>query len=695
MLSTPGSIRERPAAKLLEASNLNVKSSTPPKGSRFSKAKRKELFSKILKIAFKCILFLLSISFIVRYQFATHRHIGSGVLLLDTVQWSTTENDVLYFDEAAMRNVKATYEGARAHVKWNPSASGKIFPKDNLHQFQAVALMATVDRRPVTARRQVMDDMHNLNDNGEMLGCAIHSSTFVSRLDKIDVYDFGETDKYPAACELCFQFSNKEDMQNFLPHLGYELLHEMQISKETKCFGGKAEVGGRFSKWQKTDERYAGFGYPWKVDCRLPNGIKELTCREITRIADEYRDAGAVQRVYFRTKFSLYGVFAHYNEKEFNVVSEWPWDAVRSHDDDRRKIVKSLSHTWDDSSSAFIPPTPEQMRLLHVEGPGYTRMESVDINLDHGGEQYLASMIENPNSLGGVHFRFESNLVHFIRHAPNSTHMIAVVDSQALQSYQHLKKILSKPISEIYPEHAEAFYENFPTMHERKYISMKKMLIQSGKTVKKIPNLTLSDVLRARGIKIHIVPLTTPSIAFEKSVCGVQYAFTAYLAARFAADYHVMMYIDGDTAIVEKNSQTLHEILYRRFFSSESNRCVGHRFRLIEQYVKPEGQSVDRVLDCTKELVLNHTRWDQMNKECVLKEGHIAVRSDSIYEMSVHHPDSLYDYVPTGVKNCITQGNEETREYFFTKNEVVQVHLRNRLRKDVCVCFGETIKDTQ
>ena len=199
----------------------------------------------------------------------------------------------------------------------------------------------------------------------------------------------------------------------------------------------------------------------------------------------------------------------------------------------------------------------------------------------------------------------------------------------------------------------------------------------------------LEGLLRARGVRLHMVPITTPSLAFEKSVCGGQYSFAAYLAARFAADYHVMMYVDGDTAMIEGSKKSLQAILYDRFFSKNSSKCAGHRTRLIEQYVKPEDDRTDRVLQCTEEIALNEKKWAYANQNCHLKEGHIVARTDSILAMSVHHPDTDTKYAPEGVQDCITPGNKENDRYFLRADEFIQLHLRNRLRKDECVCFAD------
>ena len=138
------------------------------------------------------------------------------------------------------------------------------------------------------------------------------------------------------------------------------------------------------------------------------------------------------------------------------------------------------------------------------------------------------------------------------------------------------------------------------------------------------------------------------SLSFEKSVCGGQYTFAAYLAARYAADYHVMMYIDGDTAMIEGSDRSLRDVLYERFFSEKSSKCAGHRIRLIEQFVKEEDDKTKRILQCTEEVSLDVNKWKYINDNCHLKEGHIVARTDSILAMSVHHPDTDVEFAPEG-----------------------------------------------
>lgn len=472
-------------------------------------------------------------------------------------------------------------------------------------------------------------------------------------------------------------------MNAFVPGVGFEPISNSQESTATKCFGGLANNAARFINWQSKDDRFKGFGYPFTVDCMLPNGIKELTCREITRAQNTVGRTDDLQAVYLQTRFTLDGYFGDPFVKTFHVFSRWPWAAVQSHDDDRSKIAKSLPKTWNDKKSNFVPSSVDDLKLLHIEGPGYVMGE-------YANSPTLESVHTARGRSGGLHFRLLVNLFHLARNAPQSTHMLAVVDGQARTSHEALKKLLLVKLSDIYASYGNVFTEKSWATGDMdtKLIPTTAM---KGKTNDKSINssMTLGDLLRFRGIKIHMIPVTSPSLSFEKSVCGGQYTFAAYVAARFAADYHVMMYVDGDTAMIEGSKKSLREILYNRFFSPDSSKCAGHRLRLIEQFVKPEDDKILRVLQCTEDISSNDTKWKYINQNCHLKEGHIVARTDSILAMSIHHPDTDSKYVPEGVEDCITGGNKENDRYFLKADEFVQVHLRNRLRKDDCVCFTE------
>lgn len=517
----------------------------------------------------------------------------------------------------------------------------------------------------------------SLHNNGKLLGCAISATTFVSNLKETYLKRYKHKDHTPT-CSVCFQFSNREDMHNFVPDAGYQPFHHLGNKKATttKCFDGKASITGRFANWQKADDRFQGFGYPWTVDCALANGIKELTCREISRMQQDISERDDIQSISFNTKIVLASRFDG-RPKPFHVHTTWPWAAVASHDDDRSKIAEALPKAWNDVDSPFVPKNAQELRLAHVEGPGYDKTE-------YEGEVSLKSMNQDVTSTGGVHPRLLSNLFHLIRNAPGSTHIMAIVDGQVNRSHRHILDLLNTKMSVLYPKYGQLVFDDIEELKKSDLIPITKMGEKGGSM-----DMTLMVVLRLRRIKIHIVPITTPSMAFEKSVAGGQYSFAPYLAARFAADYQVMMFIDGDTAMVEGSAETLQHTLYERFFSDNSSKCAGHRLRLIEQYVKPHDQNTERVLQCTHELLSNPKKWDYAIKNCNLKEGHIVARTDSIYAFSVHHPDTLSAYVPPGVQDCITPDNKESDRYFLKDSEFVQLHLRDRERKAECTCFAD------
>jgi len=392
----------------------------------------------------------------------------------------------------------------------------------------------------------------------------------------------------------------------------------------------------------------------------------------------EIETIDGLQNISFQTKFVLDGWFGIWS-KQFWVHSSWPWTALMTHNDDRSLIAQQLSNSWNDVESGYVPKNAQELRLLHVEGPGYDKTE-------FEGKLSLKSMAVDKESKGGVHFRFVSNLFHLIRNAPGSTHMMAVVDGQVKRTYDEIVKLLNTKVEDLYPTYGSIVFgaDTIKKLQEGALIPVSKM---SGKKLMRAKlDLTLMELLRIRKIKIHIVPITTPSMAFERNVCGGQYSFAPYLAARFSADYQVVMFIDGDTAMVE-SSETLQTVLYKRFFSKESTKCAGHRLRLIEQYVKPENENIEKVLQCTQNLSSNREKWNYAMENCHLKEGHIVARTDSIFAFSVHHPDTLPNYLPKGVEDCITPGNKETDRYFLKESEFVQLHLRNRERKPECACF--------
>ncbi|KAL7472052.1 hypothetical protein ACHAXS_012364 [Conticribra weissflogii] len=593
-------------------------------------------------------------------------------------------NDVLYFDHAVLQNIHATYEGARSLIEWSVPPS----PREK-SAFHAEPHLATVDRRPIIVRKQLYDDRvaKRAADFGRLMGCAITSTTFVGNLQLLDQSILRKPYRdlnIPANCKVCFQFSNRKDMNRFVPREGVT-----DSSTATKCFQGEATAVARFAKWQSkvtleknAEESFPGYGYPWTVDCILQNGVPELTCREISRMQREKDEIDGLLSIFHTTTFDLDAkVSSNSPKKTFTVQTRWPWSALMSHDDDRYKIAKMTSTHWNDPRSWFVPKRAEDIELCHVEGPGYDKSR-------FDRQPSLESMAIKPSSRGGIHSRLLVNLYHLIRNAPKSTHMIAVVDGQMQRSYQYLQTILNERISILYPWYWRALRSIRNDTDSTELIPMSEMNLNTTTSLlsSTAVDITLMELMRLRGMKIMLVPVPTPTLIFEKTVCAGQYSFASYIAARYAADYQVMMFVDGDTALIEKN-QTLQRIFYDRFFSEKSSRCAGHIFQMLEQHVEPSHNIEGSVLECTNDVSSNPHKWDYMMKHCSLKRGHIVTRTDSLYSLNVHHPDTLPEYTPLGVEDCITPGHEWSERFYLLESEVVELHLRDSMRKEECACF--------
>jgi hypothetical protein len=581
-------------------------------------------------------------------------------------------NDVLYFDLDVLRNIQATYEGASSYIEYSDEAKA---------HYQSVPLHATIDRRPIIVRKQMMLDgtsEQHLTKDGKILGCAISSNTFVSNLNSLSLEDF-DVGRWASrgvynnrgSCGVCFQFSNRRDMSSFVQGAGYE-----NPSTLTKCFEGNATIIARFAEWQQKDDRFTQFGYPFTVDCILPNGISELACEEITRLHTTISERDDLQSIHFVTSFMLKGHFGDEKRtRSFKVHSKWPWNALTSHNDDRSVISHRLATDWKDGISDFVPQSAKELKFCHVEGPGYEDESTV-----FDGGDSLQSTVSNFTSRGGISSRLLATLFHLIRNSPGSTHMIAVVDGQISRSYDYLSQLLDTKISLLYPN----FWSVFGNKRELETLGLIPISTMGQKgSVSPMADMTLIELLRLRKMKIHMVPILSPSLLLEKSVCGGQYQFTTYLAARFSADYHAMAFVDSDTALVE-SSMSLQDVLYSRFFH-DGRKCAGHRLRLIEQFVEPQYE--DRLMECVYDLSSTPAKWEYAMNNCHLNRGHIFARTDSIYAFSIHHPDTLPEYLPRDVHNCDNPGKDVTDMSHLNESEVVQLHLRDRVRKPECSCF--------
>ena len=259
------------------------------------------------------------------------------------------EEAVVMLDQFSLSNSRVTIAAATSVV----SSSSKV-------DIKAQPLFSTIDRRPITVRRQMAHDTDH--EDGQLLGCAFHTNTMVSHINFIDLPNsFKEKD---ASCSVCLQFSTHTRAHEFSSLSVIE-----KDSPTTACIAGRVRLHSKFTHFQKKTlrRRPLKHGYPWTVDCELPNGQKQLTCRELSRLSD--KSADTIERIYAQTKFRM--AAAKYDN--FTVVSTWPWSALQTHDDNRRWIAQNNPANATDISSVFVPANGKELQLAFTEGPSYSQ----------------------------------------------------------------------------------------------------------------------------------------------------------------------------------------------------------------------------------------------------------------------------------------------------------------------------------
>ena len=274
---------------------------------------------------------------------------GLASLLVDTFDktgkhWHK-ESDIVRVDAAAQKNCKSNLESARSSIQWAKDTCNKAEKKFRA-TFVSEPLMASVDRRPLILRKQAV----HIEDEKRLpiFGCAFSTNTTVSNLGYVEVESFQVRD---SSCAICFQFAARNQAAQFMIRVG-------DISGSTKCISGQTSLYQRFGVWQQ-QSRSSDSAYPWTVDCSLPNGIKELSCKNIGSNSN-YRQDG-IQTVYLNTNFSLMTK----SKQLFHVLSQWPWDSLTSHDDDRASIYIRMKSRY------FVPSHAKDMRVAYFQGPNY------------------------------------------------------------------------------------------------------------------------------------------------------------------------------------------------------------------------------------------------------------------------------------------------------------------------------------
>jgi len=168
---------------------------------------------------------LFSVLFLVNTQIIPRLHDDTLLIGLSAQSEIITRNDddIIFLDTAVHKNVEATLKGATSRTEWDVSMLGTVTLQDNLHKFQVVPLMATVDRRPMTARVQIIRDKKQLYMDGSLLGCAFSATTFVSNLRDLSVSGFKSGYPHPTHCDICFQFPHEKICLTFCLELDMNL----------------------------------------------------------------------------------------------------------------------------------------------------------------------------------------------------------------------------------------------------------------------------------------------------------------------------------------------------------------------------------------------------------------------------------------------------------------------------------------
>jgi hypothetical protein len=175
--------------------------------------------------------------------------------------------------------------------------------------------------------------------------------------------------KSKTSCKVCIQAPHNAVEQVWLKKLSKSMT---EMSSGKICIQGNARfrfLDGvvRFQreahiaykrKATRRNIRDAAHGFPWGIDCMLPNGYKELTCSSLTQSIQH-------NRISSHTSFQLHPT----KGTPFTVNSEWPWRSLMTHNDDRSKFFSELPKNAIDTSSIYMPSKASDMRLLVVDGP--------------------------------------------------------------------------------------------------------------------------------------------------------------------------------------------------------------------------------------------------------------------------------------------------------------------------------------
>ena len=572
---------------------------------------------------------------------------------------------IVYIDEHVLKNVRSYWQGAHACVNCSRDFDYHGLYNQQPARFAAKPLMATVDRRPSTLRRQLVNALANETN----IGCAVSTNTMVTGVGFIDVSSFKALEKQ-AKCRLCFEFSSATYATSFL----LEMNSREVVHPSTICIPGAADLYQRFAKWQQ-GSRNADTAYPWTVDCTFPGGgfgsQSTLSCHRVSEMRDSNSDV--IQRIYVMTNFTLKELT---RPSLFHVVSVWPWDALRSHGDER-------SYFNQHGTLIGMPTAATELNLAYIQGPNY----QLDTPLSSKIRQSLDSGTNKKvGSIGGGHTRLVIQILQLSLSAKGTTMLLAVPDSQAQATLAYVLDLVEMPLDDVIPTFSNALTHAYfqllkkcgkcPTVRE----ALNGSVEPSPRTQWRI---SLSDLMRLQQIQLCIVPLPTPAIAFDRLLISGQYAFSSYIVARYSADYHAMMYFDGDAApILSPNTNsTLLDLIYRTLYRKN---CDGVQFSLVELSIPNRDSSPDRILQCIRQFYRSSDKdWRSTVSSCKLSYGNILGRTDVLRALSVHYVDTYEENLNSDVVGC---AGKDFMNDDMLLDESVELHLTAKQRPPTCTC---------
>ncbi|KAL7566270.1 hypothetical protein ACA910_011329 [Epithemia clementina (nom. ined.)] len=608
----------------------------------------------------------------------------------------------LRLDEQDLVHARLAYEGKAVFswIKGNmSSAEQKLLGVVSVNQNRSIdievtAMLATVDMRPRNWK---------LNNGCAMASWVALGQSIILRFQK----DRPPSDKFlQPTCSICHTWADHLSAAEYARDLkrtfgaGTRVFRPPHHRRNdaTICLGGKATFAKR-QRWNSTnwhrernhmwkkgteefpDERDSAHGFVWAVWCQLPNtkpGVENnlTSCKSLHPTSWNEQ----LQSVYYTSSFQLPVKFTH-GGGAYRVRSRFPWQSFVM---DVEKFREPL-----------IPPEPKSSKdlaFLWAEGPLWSKQrfksqpeDIVDFNL-----AYSITLKKGvPSAIGP---RFILSILQQATIAPNSTRIIAVLDSQARASIEGLNKLLELPLSTWFPICGEK-EQPHPT-----YDNSFALLYTGGCYSRPVSftaerALTFRDLLEFRKVQIRIVPFPLRAELFGTVRQMGQTAFAAWLGLRFGAEFHALMYMDTDGIPFvyprhhgQDLSRNFLKVLYARLWKGKSP-CANQRFDAYEYAVTKRLPRLE--LRCVREALLNKQEFYNTAEHCNDRPGHLVARTDSLGMLWIHDNYALPEDLPPHVRMC-----NWTNGYFFPNTLALEMHLRPDARPEqgeYCACRPETL----